>query len=145
MGAPQQPIHGRHTTFEILLNGVPQDVGPALTDFSAEPMYDKIETKYLGEAGQDIDHDPIGWKGSATCAVRSSGLDNLINAYNLAKRGLLPVVIQAVERVTYRDRSQQIFIYPKIELEFSKKAKRGSANEITISWQTGSDRTTLGA
>lgn len=143
MAVKDPPIHGRHTTFELLLNGIAQDVAAQLTDFSAEPQYDTIETKYLGDVGVDIDKDPIGWKGSATCAVRSKAIENLIDAYNLAKTTNLPVSINAVEVVKYRDRSTQTFIYPNVVLEFSKKSKRGSANEQVINWQTGSQRITL--
>lgn len=143
MGVKSPPIHGRHTTFELLLNGVAQDVAAQLTDFSSEPVYDTIETKYMGDIGVDIDKDPIGWKGTATCAMRSRALEDLIDAYNLAKTTNLPVSINAVEVVKYRDASSQTFIYPDLALEFARKAKRAAANETTVNWQTGKQRIPL--
>ncbi|HYD02626.1 MAG TPA: hypothetical protein VEB22_15470 [Phycisphaerales bacterium] len=143
MAVKGQPIHGQHVRFELLLDGIPQDCAPQITELTKRARYDKVETKILGETSPLIDHVPTGWEGTATLAVRSKSLEQMINAYNFAKRNNLPVLLNIVEQVTYRDASSQTFVYPEIEVEFDLTAKRGSVVEIKIPWVTGKDRITL--
>jgi hypothetical protein len=141
--ADTQAIDGRHIKMELLLDGVPQGAAAQATDMSAKARYDKIETKLLGDPSPLIDHDHIGWEGTTTFAVRNKSLDTMINAYNKSKRLGLPVVINMIQQITYRDRSSVMHVYPDCQVEFDSMGKRGSAAEIKVPWTTGKDRITI--
>lgn len=142
--AKGQPIDGRHIRVEILLDGVPQDGAAQATNLTKRARYDQIETKLLGEPSPLIDHDHTGWEGTITFAKRSKSLEHLVNAYNRAKRMNLPVSLNIVEQITYRDQSSIMHTYPDVEMEFDMTGRRGSAVEVSIPWVTGKDRITIG-
>lgn len=138
----EQAVDGRHTSIELLLAGVPQATAQA-TDINSKARYDTIETKLLGSNSPLIDKDHTGWEGSITFAQRSKALDLFINAYNKAKRAGLPVVLNIVDRLKFRDGSSIMHIYSKVQVDFDKTSKRGSATEIKLGWITGEDRKSI--
>jgi hypothetical protein len=142
MATTNKPIHGRHIKAELLLNGVAQDAQVQITDMTANTRQTQIETKVLGNVSPILDNDVEGWEGTITCASRSKSLEQFINAYITAKRNNVPIRIDLVEQITYRDGTGLNNVYPDVEVDFSRSAKRASATEIKFNWATGEHRIT---
>lgn len=137
------PIHGRHIVLELLLNGAPQNVGPQATDMTARARFDSVETKHLGDNATYIEHIQNGWEGTITFAQRTAALDQFIDGVQAAKAANLPAICNIVETITYRDGSQARYLYPQVEVQWERTARRSSAVEVRLQWVCGVNRVKL--
>lgn len=133
-------IEGKDVTVELTFDGLPQAVIRSITSFTETARYDTIEVKHLGTTDVDIDKVPTGWQGEIVCSRETSQLDDFIDAWNLARRTRIPVLINITSTKKYRDGSSKTHTYIDCKVEFGSRSSRGSAAESTISWVTGRDR-----
>ncbi len=134
------PIEGKDVAVQQLLDGVPQKVIDKVVNFSVTAKYDTIDTKPIGTNEVLIDKQPIGWEGELEVAVSTGQLEDFITAYNVSKRNRIPVVVNIVEVLRYRDSTSRTWVYPGVQVEFSRQTRRGSAGTVRLPWVTGKER-----
>jgi hypothetical protein len=134
------PATGQDVSIELLLAGVPQKITDQVTRFTANPRQDTIEHKPLGSSQVDLDKDPTGWEGEIVLNRKDGTVDDLIDAWLLAKRTRVPILILITQVVRYHDQSSRTYVYPEVVLDFKSEASRGSPFSTTLTWMTGRDR-----
>lgn len=133
-------ITGRDVSIEMLVDGIPQKITDKVVSFETRPRYDTIEVKHLGTSDVDIDKEPTGWEGTVEVSRKTGALDDMINAYNLARRNRVPILISFVETVRFRDGTSRTYLYPDVKIEFGTSYTRGQATTSRIPWVCGTDR-----
>lgn len=134
------PITGVDTSVSLLLNGVAQKKAK-IEKFDVEMMTQKTESRSLGSTGVNIDVIPDGWKGSFEVHERNSSMDDLIDAYLLAKRTRIPISLILTQSKVYKDGTQKTHTYINVQIPgFSASFERGSNVRQKFEWQTGDDR-----
>lgn len=134
------PKSGKDSKLELVVDGVPMGFTVSITRCSARAKYDTVEVKHLGTNDVDIDKEPIGWEGELEISVKDSGLDDFIDAWNLARRNRVPTLINLTNTKIFRDRSSVTHVYPDVKIEFGGDQQRGQADTIRMPWVTGLDR-----
>lgn len=133
-------ITGKDVSLELIVDAVPMKIVDKVTRFSAEAMYDTIEVKHLGSSDRDIDKEPTGWKGTLEISRKTSALDDMIDAYNLARINRVPTLLVISETVFYRDGTSSSHIYPDVKIDFATEAARGQASTVRLNWDCGTQR-----
>lgn len=133
-------ITGKDVKIELLLDGIPQQIVDEVVRFSSRARYQTVEVRHLGTCDVDIDKEPDGWEGELEVSRKTSQLDDFIDAYNLARRNRVPVLINIVETKYYRDATSSTHVYPDCKVEFSTEMSRGQATASRIPWVCGRDR-----
>lgn len=135
-------LTGKDVAVELLLNGAPIGIDGKVTQFSSRPEYDINERKHLGTNDRDIDHIPIGWAGDMEITAKSGAVEDLIDAYNLARRNRIPVEILLHVAKFYRNGTTRRHTYRCVNLSFDTSASRGNSVIHNITWTSGVERIT---
>lgn len=135
-------LTGKDVQVELLLNGNPVGINGQVANFSESPEYDVVTRKHLGTNNRDIDHIPIGWSGDMEITSKSGNVEDLIDAYNNARRNRIPVEIVIHVAKFYRDGSTRRHSYRCVQLNFSTSVSRGEAVTHSIQWTSGFERLT---
>lgn len=134
------PITGIDSAVALLLNGVPQRKAK-IERFTAKVSTQKTESRPLGSTSKHIDVIPDGWEGTFEVHERNSTMDDLYDAYILAKRTRIPVVITLSQSKKYKDGTVRTHTWLNVQLtEFESSFERGSNVKQQLSWATGDDR-----
>lgn len=135
-------LTGKDVAIELLIDGVPVGINGQVTSFSENPEYDIVERKHLGTNDRDIDHIPIGWSGDMEVTSKSGNVEDLIDAYNLARRNRVPVEILLHVAKFYRNGSSRRHTYRCVNLTFTTSVSRGDAMTHSVNWSSGVERIT---
>ena len=140
MPGNELPSTGADATVELLVNGVPVSIVDDVQSFSANAQYQKIERRTLGSYGVKVKNLPDGWAGEIEVDRRNGALDAMVDAYNLAVRNRVPVVINISAAVNYNDGTSRRYTYADVVIDFSTMARRGEAMTSRLSWRSGKER-----
>lgn len=135
-------LTGKDVAIELLIDGVPVGINGQVTNFSENPEYDIVERKHLGTNDRDIDHIPTGWGGDMEVTSKSGNVEDLIDAYNLARRNRVPVEILLHVAKFYRNGTSRRHTYRCVNLTFNTSVSRGDAMTHSITWTSGVERIT---
>lgn len=135
-------LTGKDVAVELLINGVPVGITGQVSNFSERPEYDVNERKHLGTNDRDIDHIPIGWSGDMEVTSKSGNVEDLVDAYNQARRRRIPVEILLHVAKFYRDGSSRRHTYRCVNLTFDSSVARGNSLIHNITWTSGFERIT---
>lgn len=135
------PISRKDVRIELVVDGVPTKIVDAITKFSANAMFETIESKYLGTTNVDVDTIPEGWRGDIEVNRKNGALDDMIDAYILARKNLIPVLLMIVEQVVYRDGTSATHVYVDVKIpDFGSDVGSSGAVTTKFSWRSGTDR-----
>lgn len=134
------PITGVDLTATLLFDGVPER--KAMIENLTEKMrVQKTESRPLGTTAVNIDVIPDGWEGTFEVHARNSAMDDLVDAYLLAKRTRVPVVITLTKTIRYKDNTTRSHTILNVQItDFETRYERGSNVKQQISWASGDDR-----
>ncbi|MEY2668552.1 MAG: hypothetical protein RJA59_1190 [Pseudomonadota bacterium] len=134
------PITGVDADVALLFNGLPQRRAK-IERFTAKASTQKTESRPLGSTSKHIDVIPDGWEGTFEVHERNSAMDDLYDAYLLAKRTRVPVVLVLTQAKKYKDGTVRKHTYLNVQItDFEASYERGSNVKQQISWATGDDR-----
>lgn len=140
MPAQDVPSTGKDTSIQLLVDGVPMRLLSQITNFTADAVYDMIETKLLGSSGRKLDKEFTGWKGSLDISTADGQLDDFIDAYNFNVQNRIPQLVNIISVTRFRDGTSRTHVYPQVEVDWGVKVRRGEARIVTLGWETGLDR-----
>lgn len=136
------PITGVDANLQLLLNGIPQRK-VKIERFTMKSVTQKTESRPLGSTSVHVDVIPDGWEGSFEVHERNGQMDAIYDAYILAKRTRVPIVITLTQAKTYKDGTVQKATWLNVQLtDFEASYERGSAVKQQVSWRSGDDRIT---
>ena len=134
-------ITGKDVRVELLLDGFPQGVTDQVTRFTERPRYQTVESRKLGTTNVDIDTIPDGWEGEIEFDQNSATLEGFVDAYNLARRNRVPVLILITRTKYFRDGTSVTHVYQDVKITgLGSEAGRGSNVQKRLSWVSGLDR-----
>lgn len=137
------PVSGTDTSIKVLVDGALKKVVDQITGFTVRPVTAEIITEPLGADGSKIDHEFRYYEGEITFAPSTTDLDDIQDVVQAGLKSRVPVVINIVSTTRYRDGSKRTYTYPDVKLTFERRARRGQAQEFTVSWKCGNHRTQL--
>lgn len=141
MADQNQPATGKDVRVELLLYGVPQNVVDQVVRFTERPRYQTVESRKLGTTDVDIDTIPDGWEGEIEFHQNSPTLDEFIDAYNLARKNRVPVVILITRTKYFRDGTAITHVYQDVKISgLPTESSRGQALSMRMTWMSGKDR-----
>lgn len=140
MADQDNTITGKDVSIEMLVDGVPQSLSDKVLRFTERAMYQTIEQRHLGSSTVDIDKEPDGWEGELEISRKTGGLDDMIDAYNLARENRVPILILITCTKRFRDGTTRTHVYQDVKLDFSTDAQRGQAVTTRVPWRSGLPR-----
>lgn len=133
-------ITGKDVSVELLVNGLQQSIIDSVVRSTETAEYQEIETRHIGSNKVDIEREPDGWSGELEISRKSGQLDDFIDAYNLARRNRVPILIMLTVTKRYRDGTSRTHVYPDIKVNFGTDSARGSNVTTRVRWRTGEER-----
>lgn len=135
------PITGKDVKIELIVNGVVQKIIDQVVNFSEDEASTTTETEHLGTDDVDVKKLPMGWRGEITLSRKRPGLDDFIDAYDLALRNNVPTLISITSTKYYADGSFRTHIYPDCVISgISTSAQRGQNVNTRLPWRCGKAR-----
>ncbi len=137
------PIEGQDVSVTVTVGGVIQLVQDQITSFTRKSMSDEGITKNLGTDGSRIRMVFSHWEGTCEFAESRKTLDDINDAVMLARRQNLPIEIEIVEKVKYRNGTNATHTYINIVWgDVESTAVRSEARKTSVPWKSGSHRLT---
>lgn len=137
------PIEGQDVSVTVTVGGNLELVQDQVTSFTRKSMSDEGVTKNLGTDGSKIRNVFSHWEGAIEFAESRKTLDDINDAVMLARRRNLPVEIQIVEKVTYRNATKATYTYLNIVWgDVESTAVRAESRKTTVPWKSGVHRLT---
>lgn len=133
-------VTGKDVSVELLVAGVPAGFTDKVVRFTENAEYQENVVRHLGSTGKDIDLIPDGWSGDLEVSRKSGGLDDIIDAINLARRNNVPTLLLITRTIRFRDGTSRTHVYPDCKLKFSTESSRGQSVTTRVSWMCGTDR-----
>lgn len=137
------PTTGENTKVELIVDGVPMKIIDSVVRFSADAQFKKVESEHLGTHNVDLNYIPNGWSGELEVNRRNGQLDDFIDAYNLARRNRVPVLISITNTMLFEDGTSRTHTYPDVKVEFATSQQRGQNVTTRMPWRCGVDRVSI--
>lgn len=135
------PITGKDVSVEVVVNGVPLKLTSSVVSFNEDEVFDMVETEHLGTDNVQVKKLPKGWRGEMTISRKSGNIDDFADAYNLALRNNVPVLIMITRVLRFSDNTSRTHVYPDVTISgLSTNAQRGQNVNSRLPWRCGVER-----
>jgi hypothetical protein len=135
------PITGKDVSVEVVVNGVPLKLTSKVVSYNEDEVADMVESEHLGTDNVQVKKLPKGWRGEMTVSRKDGNLDDFVDAYNLALRNNVPVVIMITRVQRYNDGTSRTHVYPEVTIAgLSTNAQRGQNVTSRLPWRCGVER-----
>lgn len=133
-------VTGADTSVQLSVDGALIQIQDKVTNFTEDEDVDEIVSKFLGRSGSSISQEFVGNNGTLEIEEASTAAGALQDTINAARVSRVPMVINIVRTVYFRDGTSLTYTYPDCKLKFGRKAARGEATKISITWKNGTPR-----
>lgn len=111
-----------------------------VTNLDIREVKQTVETRHIGTTEREIDRIPEGWQGTMDISAKRADLDNVIDAYNAARRARTPIEVVVSVTKFFKDGSSITHTYPDVDWEMEESIQRGQVVTRRVTWDCGTDR-----